>query len=97
MARRSVEKDRPSDSFAETCGFQHEVPDVLNIDERIQEMASQAPPFYKNRNLLSLYLRIIPGCLVPAVTLGFDGAMMNGLQAVPTWDSCTNLPYGFEP
>lgn len=60
----------------------------LTIDERIQELARESPPFYKNRNLFKLYLWIIPGCLFPAITLGFDAAMMNGLQAVPNWDTC---------
>lgn len=31
---------------------------------------------------------MIPGCLVPSLTLGFDSAMMNGLQAVATWQEC---------
>jgi hypothetical protein len=61
---------------------------VLNVDQRIQELSQNCGPFYKNRNLLRLYLLLIPGCLVPAITLGFDAAMMNGLQAVPSWDSC---------
>lgn len=61
---------------------------VEELDRRIQELAHHAPPFYQSRNLLKLYLLMIPGCLVPAVTLGFDGAMMSGLQAVPAWDSC---------
>ena len=82
--------------------------DVLDLDARIQQMASECSPFYKNRNLLILYLLVsalsvlpwlgwpllacpggekllqltwrkgIPGCLVPSLTLGFDGAMMNG-------------------
>lgn len=57
-------------------------------DERLMEMARQAPPFWKNRNLFILYGLMLPGCVVPAVTLGFDSAMMNGLQAVDTWNSC---------
>lgn len=64
------------------------VENVIDTDERILELAANALPFYKRPNLLSLYLRIIPGCLIPAVTLGFDAAMMNGLQAVPSWDNC---------
>lgn len=64
-----------------------EVP-LTQSDERLQEMANQAPPFYKNGNLLKLYLCIIPGCLVPAITLGYDSAMMNGLQSVPAWETC---------
>jgi hypothetical protein len=62
--------------------------DVNDVERRLQELTKECPSFYKNRNLFILYLLIIPGCLVPAVTLGFDGAMMNGLQAVPAWDDC---------
>ncbi|RSL88416.1 hypothetical protein BHE90_000037 [Fusarium euwallaceae] len=67
---------------------------VEELDRRIQELAHHAPPFYQSRNLFKLYLLIIPGCLVPAVTLGFDGAMMSGLQAVPAWDTYFNQPRG---
>lgn len=62
--------------------------DSVTVEERLQALTQACPPFYKNRNLLKLYLLIIPGCLVPAITLGFDSAMMNGLQAVPAWESC---------
>lgn len=57
-------------------------------DTVLQRLSSEAPPFYKSRNLIMLYALLIPGGLMPAITLGFDGAMMNGLQAVPAWDSC---------
>ncbi|KAF4468584.1 Major facilitator superfamily domain general substrate transporter [Fusarium albosuccineum] len=67
---------------------------VEELDRRIQELAKQATPFYRNPNLLRLYLLIIPGCLVPAVTLGYDSAMLNGLQAVPSWDEYFNRPRG---
>jgi hypothetical protein len=62
-----------------------EIPD---LDARLQQLAHEAPPFYKNHNLLIVYLLMILGCLVPSVTLGFDSAMMNGLQAVDTWIDC---------
>ncbi|KAL3491547.1 general substrate transporter [Aspergillus germanicus] len=68
-----------------------EIPD---LDARLQQLAQEAPPFYKNRNLLIVYLLMIPGCLVPSVTLGFDSAMMNGLQAVDTWIDYFDSPSG---
>ncbi|KAL3476994.1 general substrate transporter [Aspergillus californicus] len=68
--------------------------EISDVDARLQELSQTAPPFYKNHNLLILYLRMIPGCLVPAVTLGFDGAMMNGLQAVDTWIEYFDNPSG---
>ncbi|KAJ5062217.1 general substrate transporter [Bipolaris maydis] len=64
------------------------------LDDRITELAAQAPPFWKNSNLFKLYLLMIPGCLFPAITLGFDAAMMNGLQAVPRWDQYFDKPRG---
>jgi hypothetical protein len=59
-----------------------------DLDVRVQQLAKEAPPFYRNRNLLRLYLLMIPGCLVPAFTLGFDASMMNGLEAVGSWEEC---------
>jgi hypothetical protein len=32
--------------------------DVLDVDARIQQMARECPPFYKNRNLFILYLLV---------------------------------------
>jgi hypothetical protein len=68
--------------------------EIPNLDARLQQLAQEAPPFYKNRNLLIVYLLMIPGCLVPSVTLGFDSAMMNGLQAVDTWIDCMSRLHG---
>jgi hypothetical protein len=68
-----------------------EARDVVDVDARLQDLARESPPFYRKRNLRTLYLLMAPGCLVPAITLGFDGAMMNGLQAISTWDECMML------
>jgi hypothetical protein len=84
MASKIPEKD-PSVSEVADDGPARET-----LDQQITRLASEAPPFYRNHNLLILYLLIIPGCLMPAVTLGFDAAIMNGLQAVPAWDACTS-------
>lgn len=45
---------------------------ILTLDQRIQDLVGAAPPFYKNKSLLQLYLLIIPTCLSAAITLGFD-------------------------
>ncbi|KAL2871218.1 general substrate transporter [Aspergillus lucknowensis] len=71
-----------------------EARDVLDVDSRLQDLARKSPPFYRKRNLTTLYLLMVPGCLVPAVTLGFDGAMMNGLQAISTWNQYFQHPSG---
>lgn len=33
---------------------------VLDLDSRVLQLANECPPFYKNRNLLSLYLLVSP-------------------------------------
>ncbi|CAH0020325.1 unnamed protein product [Clonostachys rhizophaga] len=67
---------------------------VEEFDNFIQQEAAKCPAFYKCPNLLKLYLLMASGCLLPAVTLGFDSSMMNGLQAVPAWDTYFNSPRG---
>jgi hypothetical protein len=74
---KAIQKETGDATVVEDVPKSTEAVDVLDIDARILQAASEAPPFYKNHNLLILYLLIIPGCLVPAVTLGFDSAMMN--------------------
>ncbi|CRK15434.1 hypothetical protein BN1723_010663 [Verticillium longisporum] len=67
---------------------------IETIDQQLTRLAKEAPPFYKSHSLFILYMLIIPGCLMPAVTLGFDAAIMNGLQAVPAWDEYFDRPRG---
>ncbi|KAI0677721.1 hexose transporter [Trametes maxima] len=49
-------------------------------------------PWYKKRNLRMLYILMFPTCIGIEMTSGFDSSMMNGLQAVPTWDAFFNHP-----
>ena len=67
---------------------------LKELDGHLREVSAASPPLYKNWNLLMLYLLIIPGGLLPSATLGFDSAMMNGLQAVPEWDNCRYIGIG---
>ena len=46
-------------------------------------------PWYQKKNLRNLYLIMIPSCLGVEMTSGYDASMVNGLQLVPTWQSCT--------
>lgn len=86
MGKNSLEA-KADVAMAENAG--HVVDEqILDLDQRIQELVAIAPPFYHNKNLLRLYLLIIPTCLAAAITLGFDASMMSGLQAVPSWDNC---------
>ncbi|KAJ7618656.1 hexose transporter [Roridomyces roridus] len=43
-------------------------------------------------NLRILYLLLFPTCIGVEMTSGFDSSMMNGLQAVDSWDSFYNSP-----
>jgi hypothetical protein len=83
----SLKEKQAGFNVEDNSSSDHDV-DLQDTERRLQQMTAECPPFYKNRNLLILYLAIIPGCLVPAITLGYDGSMMNGLQAVPYWDRC---------
>ncbi|KAH9854869.1 hexose transporter [Lenzites betulinus] len=49
-------------------------------------------PWYKKRNLCMLYILMFPTCIGIEMTSGFDSSMMNGLQAVPTWDAFFGHP-----
>ncbi|PPQ92754.1 hypothetical protein CVT25_003863 [Psilocybe cyanescens] len=53
---------------------------------------SDDTPWYKKPNLRMLYLVIFPTCIGVEMTSGFDSSMMNGLQAVDSWDTFYNSP-----
>lgn len=45
--------------------------------------------WYKKPNLRSLYLILFPACMGIELTSGFDSQMINAIQIVPSWISCT--------
>lgn len=45
-------------------------------------------PWYKRKNLRQLYFALIPAVLGVEMTSGYDGSIMNGLQAVKPWLDC---------
>ncbi|EPQ58902.1 general substrate transporter [Gloeophyllum trabeum ATCC 11539] len=49
-------------------------------------------PWYRKPNLRRLYIVMLPTCLGVEMTSGFDSSMMNGLQAVGTWNNFYNHP-----
>lgn len=49
-------------------------------------------PWYQKPNLRLLYLIFLPTCLGVEMTSGFDSSMMNGLQAVDSWDTFFHSP-----
>lgn len=42
-------------------------------------------PWYQKPNLRLLYFCLIPAALGVEMTTGYDGSVLNGLQAVETW------------
>lgn len=56
--------------------------------------------WWKQPGLRRLYL-LMPFLFLGSTTLGFDGSLLNGLQAMPTWKECkfqplqaTAIPFG---
>lgn len=48
-------------------------------------MALDTTPWYQKPNLRFLYLCLVPAALGVEMTTGYDGSVLNGLQAVSTW------------
>ena len=57
-------------------------------------VAADPIPWYQKPNLRMLYIIFIPTVLGVEMTSGFDSSMMNGLQAVASWDEFFNKPRG---
>ncbi|SCO92633.1 related to hexose transporter protein [Fusarium oxysporum] len=51
-------------------------------------------PWYRKTNLRTLYLALIPAALGVEMTTGYDGSVLNGLQAVDRWNEQYNNPTG---
>jgi hypothetical protein len=51
--------------------------------------------WWKQPGLRRLYL-LMPFLFLGSTTLGYDGSLLNGLQAMPTWQECMSPP-GTEP
>jgi hypothetical protein len=45
-------------------------------------------PWYKKKNLRILYATLVPAALGVEMTSGYDGSVLNGLQAVVPWNDC---------
>lgn len=51
-------------------------------------MRLDTTPWYRKPNLRRLYLFLVPSVLGCEMTSGYDGSILNGLQAVQPWLSC---------
>jgi hypothetical protein len=52
-------------------------------------IAQDTVPWHKKRNLRNLYLCLVPAVLGVEMTSGYDGSVLNGLQAVERWNICS--------
>jgi len=55
-------------------------------------MALDTTPWYKKKNLCILYSFLLPAVLGVEMTSGYDGSVLNGLQAVGPWLEQFNNP-----
>lgn len=51
-------------------------------------------PWYEKKNLRRLYFSLVPAVLGVEMTSGYDGSILNGLQAVDAWNAYFNKPEG---
>lgn len=68
--------------------------DVAVPSELQRLLAEDTTPWYRKRNLLRLYLLLVPAALGVEMTTGYDGSVLNGLQAVDLWNEHYGNPSG---
>ncbi|KAF5026364.1 hypothetical protein F66182_1572 [Fusarium sp. NRRL 66182] len=68
------------------------VNEVAATSEVSRLLAQDHTPWYQKKNLKRLYLFLIPAALGVEITTGFDGSVLNGLQAVDMWQSHFGYP-----
>lgn len=81
-------------------GKQTNVARVAEQSEVNRLMRLDTTPWYRKPNLRRLYLFLMPSVLGCEMTSGYDGSILNGLQAVQPWLSCTlglSSPFGQWP
>ncbi|RSM15856.1 hypothetical protein CDV31_004798 [Fusarium ambrosium] len=79
----------------ETTGMarhDRKVNEVAAISEVSRLLAEDKAPWYQKKNLKRLYLFLIPAALGVEITTGFDGSVLNGLQAIDKWQSYFGHP-----
>ncbi|KIW72334.1 hypothetical protein PV04_00534 [Phialophora macrospora] len=68
--------------------------DVAKVSEIAHLIAQDTTPWYRKKNLRRLYLCLVPAALGVEMTSGYDGSVLNGLQAVQPWQDYFNSPNG---
>ncbi len=69
-------------------GKQTNVELVTEQSELNRLLKLDTTPWYKKPNLRRLYLCLVPAVLGVEMTSGYDGSILNGLQAVGPWLAC---------
>lgn len=73
---------------------EHTARDIAQCSD-VQHLAQlDRVPLFRKRNLRLLYLALIPSVLGCNMTSGYDGSVINGLQAVAAWNDYFNNPTG---
>jgi MFS family permease len=70
------------------------VKDVAEGSEINRLLKLDKVPWYKKKNLRMLYLTLVPSALGVEMASGYDGSVLNGLQAVDPWQEYFNSPNG---
>ena len=68
--------------------------DVAKISEISRLIEQDKTPWYRKKNLRMLYLTLVPSALGVEMTSGYDGSVLNGLQAVTPWNEYFDNPNG---
>ncbi|KAH7357914.1 MFS transporter [Plectosphaerella cucumerina] len=73
---------------------QEDVTVVAEESEVTRLMALDTTPWYQKPNLRFLYFCLVPAALGVEMTTGYDGSVLNGLQAVAAWQDHFGHPKG---
>lgn len=66
--------------------------DVAKVSEITRLLEEDTTPWYQKKNLRNLYFCLVPSALGVEMTSGYDGSVLNGLQAVQPWQDCESFP-----
>lgn len=62
--------------------------EIAKVSEIAHLLDQDTTPWYRKKNLRRLYMFLIPSALGVEMTSGYDGSVLNGLQAVQPWQDC---------
>ncbi|KAL6230830.1 hypothetical protein BDW75DRAFT_244462 [Aspergillus navahoensis] len=68
------------------------VTEIAATSEVSRLLAEDRISWYRKKNLRRLYMFLMPSALGVEITTGFDGSVLNGLQAVDRWQAHFNYP-----